>query len=572
MTDGIPVAIYDRLSTAAQAEGGHAAEGHLRELREEMAATGRVVVEEVAEAGEKRYIYDRPGVRRLMELAQAGKISEVWAWSWQRYGEGSVPQRIEEDLGDFGVALRALDDGGEGLGGEILRAVGGVLSANDQRERVRKAGMGKRSKARGGMPVGTGRPRYGFRFVRDGKGKVIGCEPEPEEMVVVRRVLGELASGASLHGVQGMLEADGVPAPLGGRRWSRDVLRKMARATAYRPHSAEELRGLVAEGLLPEEVHDALDPARVYGVTFYGKTRSRRASRRTKRRLVEPAPRSEWIAVPVPLVGGVDAPTADAARRNVEGNRKGSRAGTREWELSGGFLYCSLCGRSMRAAATDNGRGRVYHYYVCSGFRDARSAAARAFRCRNNRNNPAEWLEYRAAGLFEENASYDALVELYERAVREEEERLGIADPEAARETHERLSEELEDLNAERRGYLRLAARGAVSDGELDDLLAEIDGKRGRLTGRLREAEEAMNARRAPSWSPVHAGWEEDPDAVMPSQVLTHASSPEDRSRAYRRFGARFEVDRDGELTLRMEVPLGSSPVSPVGGLTTAPR
>jgi len=44
-------------------------------------ATGRVVVEEVAEAGEKRFIYDRPGVRRLMELAQAGRISEVWAWS-----------------------------------------------------------------------------------------------------------------------------------------------------------------------------------------------------------------------------------------------------------------------------------------------------------------------------------------------------------------------------------------------------------------------------------------------------------------------------------------------------------
>lgn len=164
MTDRIPVAIYDRLSTVAQAEAGHAAEGHLLELREEMAATGRFVVEEVTEAGEKRFIYDRPGVRRLMELAQAGKIREVWAWSWQRYGEGSVPQRIEEDLDDLGVSLRSLDDGGEGLGGKILRAIGGVLSAEDQAERVRKVGMGKRAKAREGKILGSGRkPRYGFR-------------------------------------------------------------------------------------------------------------------------------------------------------------------------------------------------------------------------------------------------------------------------------------------------------------------------------------------------------------------------------------------------------------------------
>lgn len=85
-----------------------------------------------------------------MELAQAGAIDEVWSWHWQLYGEGSIPSRLEEDLGDFGVKLRALNDGGEGLGGRIYRAVGGVLSADDQAERVRKSRMEKRSKAREG--------------------------------------------------------------------------------------------------------------------------------------------------------------------------------------------------------------------------------------------------------------------------------------------------------------------------------------------------------------------------------------------------------------------------------------
>jgi len=42
-----------------------------------MAALGRVVVEEVSDVHEKRWMHDRPGVRRLMELAQAGEIDEV---------------------------------------------------------------------------------------------------------------------------------------------------------------------------------------------------------------------------------------------------------------------------------------------------------------------------------------------------------------------------------------------------------------------------------------------------------------------------------------------------------------
>jgi hypothetical protein len=46
------------------------------------------------------------------------------------------------------------------------------------------------------------------------------------------------------------------------------------------------------------------------------------------------------------------------------------------------------------------------------------------------------------------------------------------------------------------------------------------------------------------------------PDAVMPGEVLTHAAGPEDRRRAYRRYGARFEVDGEKELTLRLDLNL----------------
>jgi hypothetical protein len=42
----------------------------------------------------------------------------------------------------------------------------------------------------------------------------------------------------------------------------------------------------------------------------------------------------------------------------------------------------------------------------------------------------------------------------------------------------------------------------------------------------------------------------------MPGEVLTHAAGPEDRRRAYRLYGARFEVDGEKELTLRLDLNL----------------
>jgi hypothetical protein len=46
------------------------------------------------------------------------------------------------------------------------------------------------------------------------------------------------------------------------------------------------------------------------------------------------------------------------------------------------------------------------------------------------------------------------------------------------------------------------------------------------------------------------------PDYVSPDEVMSSASSPEEISRAYRRFGARFAVDSEGVLSLRLDLNL----------------
>lgn len=237
--------------------------------------------------------------------------------------------------------------------------------------------------------------------------------------------------------------------------------------------------------------------------------------------------------------------------------------------MTRGFLFCGDRGRSMSAVVRRDAKYEsTYHYYACPEPRNARPAAPS--RCSNRRSYPAA-LKYDAAQLFEDNAGRERLIERYERAVREEEERLGGR---GAAEQHERLSGELEALNAERRGYLRLAARDAISDAELDDLLSKLDGKRQRIASELRAAEAGM--RRVPAYSLVNAGWFEDTDAVQPWEWLTASADVEQTRAAYRRFGVRFVVGAEGILTMRMELPLDGpgrgAGEGPLVELTTSPR
>jgi hypothetical protein len=262
-----------------------------------------------------------------------GEIAEVWAWSWSRFGESPVPEVLRIELAEHSVILRSMDDGGEGLGGEIMRAVMGVLSRNEQRERVRRSRMGTRSKARQGLVVGNASgPRYGFRRVRNESGKTVGYEIDLGRMAVVRRIFEMLDAGAAIHAVQVALEQDGIVPPRGrSRLWSRDTICNIVREDTYLVHTPEELAGLVTEGLLDETVHSGLDPEKPYGIVYFGRIRSSYVSTRSKKRKVEPVPRSEWIAVPVSLEGsGLERAKVERSRAAIADNWVPSKVGDYE--------------------------------------------------------------------------------------------------------------------------------------------------------------------------------------------------------------------------------------------------
>ena len=376
----------------------------------------------------------------------------------------------------------------------------------------------------------------------------------------MRRIFDMLDAGAAIHAVQVALEQDAIESPRRrSRRWSRDTIRNIVREDSYLAHAPEELAGLVTEGLLDETVHSGLDPEKPYGIAYFGRTRSSYVSTRSKKRKVEPVPRSEWIAVPVSLEGsGLERAKVERSRAAIADNRVPSKVGDHEYELSRGFLFCADCGRAMTAAPRRfREKGTAFHYY-CAKNHKARGMLPE---CPNRKSHQALLLEDDAAFLFEQSASHETLLELYDRAI---EQQKGSGNASRTLERRAALTERLAVLAARRDKFQRQEAEDLMTLDELRERLAEIEEEKARLTAELGVAEdEAAAARRIEaareslsSYSPLHAEWYEDPEAVMPGEVLTHAAGPEDRRSAYRRYGARFEVDGEGDLTLRLDLNL----------------
>lgn len=546
------VALYARVSTDVQALS---LDGQIRELTDHARAAGLEVAAEVLDRGEKRRTLERPGIDELLDLAATGGLDEVWAWAWDRFGEYPTPEMLALELEDHGVRLRSLDDGGEGDDAEDMRIIKSLFSRREGRTRVRRSARGRTDKALRGEVFGGFRARYGFAFVAasNGKGREVnvGYRVEQDQVAVVRRVFAMVADGASLHAVSRAFEEEGVPNPSGGPRWSRTTLRNLLTDDVFRPHGFEEIRAAVSPN-----VAATLDPGKVYGISWSGRKRSRFASSRGKKRVVYEAPREEWTAVPVDLSGsGLDRATVDRARERVEGNKSPSKAGDRFWELSGGVLRCAECGRAMITYRRAK-KGGHNHYYRC---RPSSTVDA----CENRKSHRAENLEYLAARTFEEYASQGTLLALYDEAVRE---RHGVDRMHAGMKRRTALAEKLAELDTERWGHLKQNAKGFLSDGELVAMLAEVDEQREAVAAELRasedEAAEAGRLRAArdalAAYSPVHAEWYEDPDAITPGEYLTLGAGREEIRRAYSRYGARFEVDPNGELTLKMELDLGN--------------
>ncbi len=540
--------LYARVSTEEQVKSGYSLRQQMERLREYAATEGYEVLEEVTDPGQSGASLERPGMDRVRDLVAAGSVSVVLAQDRDRFArEPAYHYLLKREFEEHGATIRSLNDrGDESPEGELTDGILDQLAKFERAKMAERSRRGKIRKAREGKIISSSTPDYGFAFNEDRDNYVV----DPERMAVVRRIFEMIgAEGASISSVKKTLDRERVPTPAGARFWSRPFVKQCILDDVYRSHSVEEIEGLLAPGVAAQ-----LDLAKRYGVWWYNRKRvsQRQVSeglgeerRYRKRSTVSHKPKDEWIAVPVPD-SGIPREWIDAARSLVENNSAPSAAGDRFWELSGGVARCAECGSYMIPSTTRAAKDKPRHYYYRCATRHAHGKEA----CPHTKMHRADKLEPTVwefvCGILQDP---EQLTEDLYRMIELEKEGMRGDPQEAQRVWLQKLSE----VEEERRGYQRLAARGKMTDAEFDEALAELEETRQtadreleNLRGRTSRIEEL----------------ERDAEALVESYTqmapeALESLEPSERHQLYAMLGLRVSVKLDDALEVTWYGDLG---------------
>ena len=540
--------LYARVSTDEQARSGYSLAQQLEALREYAVREGLQVLEEVEDPGQSGASLERPGMDRVRDLVAAGGVSVVLAQDRDRFArEPAYHYLLRQEFEEHGTKIRALNDrGGDGPEGELTDGILDQLGKYERAKTAERSRRGKLRKAREGKIIAIHTPNFGFKYnaARD------GYEVDEERMAIVRRIVRMIgAEGATLYAVKRTIEREGVPTPNGGKFWAAKVLRLYVMDDVYRPYSLEELRALVEAGQMSAEVFGRLDPHKRYGIWWFNRRRTRRTqvseagvggerSYKRKSRYVY-RPKEEWVAVPVPD-SEISPELVDIAREAIRDNSPPSAAGRRVWELSGGIIRCGECGYNMMIHSVSSPRqadkeGRLFYYRCRKRNRDGHEACSHRKCHRADVVEPLVW-EF-VSGLLKDperlRAGLERLIEQERAAMR--------GDPE---QEVKAWLEKLSEVDQERRGYIRLAAKRHITDEELADELAALDETRATAEREV----EALQSRRK-----VIEELERDRDALLESyarmvpEALDQLKADE-RHHVYKMLRLRVLVHQDHSL------------------------
>jgi site-specific DNA recombinase len=438
------VALYARVSTEMQAEEGFSIEAQLNEMRAYAAQRGWKVVAEFVDAGISGSTMDRPGLRALLEAAQAHQFDVVLVHELSRLSRSVFDTfEIFDQLGRAQVGFASVREQQFDLlqphGRFFLTMIASINQYYLDMLRVHTQ-KSKRERARQGLYNASVAP-YGYRHVGDAR-----TPPEvvEEEAKVVRRVFEMYATGRyTCRQIAEVLNGEGYRTR-SGRRFSKDGITEMLRNPFYigKVTYREGRRGEV-------EVYDGLHEPIVSEGLWEAAARVR--NRQTVRRVLR---------------------------------------GEKRPYLLGGIARCHTCGRRLRAQGAQSG-----DYYrdttVLTGYDDcpygqsgvrAEVVHEQVGRILRGLRLPEEWREEMAA-LVGEDEEVGTLRSRRERLIAERRrlKRAYLAgdfdeDEDIYREHLERIREELARLPTEddlkRIGE---AARVLETVGEVWDEAEEAD-------------------------------------------------------------------------------------------------
>src|SRR5215203_4517289 len=330
-------AFYARVSSEAQARDNTIA-SQVAALRERIAADRVTMLPDAAsiDEGHSGSSLVRPALERLRDAAFAGDIDRVYVLAPDRLARRHAHQALlMEEFRPAGVHVAFLNRPiGTSPEDDLLLQIQGVIAEYERAQILERGRRGRRHAARVGSVSALAGAPYGYRYItRKRGGGVARLEIVPEEARFVRLIFAWIGlDRLSLREVCRRLQQAGCRTRSGTTRWWASTLHGMVENPAY--------TGTAMYGRFRAvEPKPRLRPIRNHPI---------HSSRPTTR---VPVPSKDWVAVPVPAI--VDPAVAEAARAQLEENRRRKREQTRGsgWLLQG-LVVCRRCGYAYYGKAT----------------------------------------------------------------------------------------------------------------------------------------------------------------------------------------------------------------------------
>jgi site-specific DNA recombinase len=172
--------------------------------------------------------WDRPGMRDLLDAAEAGIAEAVVVWKLSRFARDVLYQEItHRELKQRGVALYSVTE--SGIEKTLIRVVHGAM-AQQQNEDLREH-ISSALEARAKRGLHHGRPPFGY--VTSGTRETgRRLELVPDEAAVVQRIYRLRADGLGVPAIADALNADGLRTRQ-GIPWHDTSIRKILQCATY---------------------------------------------------------------------------------------------------------------------------------------------------------------------------------------------------------------------------------------------------------------------------------------------------------------------------------------------------
>ena len=299
---------------------------------------GCEVIEEFDD-GQSGTNFSRPGIQRLLKMAEAGEVQCIICKDLSRFGRSyiEVGDYLEQKFPAWGLRFISLNDGYDShkLGGGIagidiaFRNLIHELYAHDISKKTRQ---GKITATQNGKCTNS-MPAYGYVKNPLDKRSLLIDEPAAE---VVRRIFSFAKEGLQPIQIAKILNDEGIPSPNEHKRQQGLIKKKPLRS------KPTFWSGTMVSNLIRGEQYT--------GTLLFGKKRVAGLGARN----CVPSPKSDWIVVPnaIPVIITTEMFNAVNALMPVKLVPKKKKPVTR---LFDGKLKCAYCGMALRTYPTKKG-------------------------------------------------------------------------------------------------------------------------------------------------------------------------------------------------------------------------